>query len=130
MRVDSAAQQPQYDATRSVFIGNLPFVVDVRTLLLLVPSPTAPRLSDEPGQASAACSDAPHIELSLGSAAEASTPVSQPASHPLVVHAQTEDLLQHLEAHCAAQPGLPAVPTNVTALRVVRDPATKSSKVS
>ena len=47
-----------------------------------------------------------------------------------MVHAQTEDLLQHLEAHCAAQPGLPAVPTHVTALRVVRDPATKSSKVS
>ena len=54
LRVDSAAQQPQYDATRSVFVGNLPFVVDVRTLLLVVPPVTVPRLFDKPGQASAA----------------------------------------------------------------------------
>ena len=28
--MDSAVKRPQYDPTRSVFIGNLPFVVDVR----------------------------------------------------------------------------------------------------
>ena len=40
---------------------------------------------------------------------------------------QSEDLLQHLEQHCAAQPGRTGS-SHVTAVRIVRQPATGISK--
>ena len=33
--MDSAASRASYDPTRSIFVGNLPFTVDVRPLSLL-----------------------------------------------------------------------------------------------
>ena len=42
---------------------------------------------------------------------------------------QAEDLLQHLEQHITSQPGMDSAASHVVAMRIVRDPATNSSKV-